>query len=134
MARTQWTYRGLPSSPLRYYGNPRPQGPGLEAFAVAQLNAWRWQVINDLNAVSAQAKTNVRARSRVDTGYMIRHVTGKEDFSSDNPSIEFGWLNDDPFYAKFQEFGTSRGIKPMMAVAESFDIAFNDLKKRWGGR
>ena len=76
----------------------------------------------------------VRARSRVDTGNMKSLVTGTGDFGTDILKISFGWESFRPYYAPFQEFGTRRGIKPMMAVYTAFNTVLADMRAALGAR
>ena len=57
-------------------------------------------------------------------------VTGNGDFGTDILKIEFGWPDDHPHYAKFQEFGTRTGITPMMAVLDAYNATVVELQAR----
>src|SRR4051812_4400795 len=108
----------------RYYGGGSPAGAydiGLEAFVIDHLNKSRSQLVLDMSNARRQGEGIVRSMSRVRTGSMRRQVTGTGDFGTDILKITFGGETLAPYYAPFQEFGTRRGIEPMMAVHTAFN-------------
>lgn len=121
----------------RYYGGGTPKGAydvGLEAFVVDHLNKSRQQLVLQMSNARRRGEGIVRARSRVDTGRMKSMVTGTGDFGTDILKITFGWETLRPYYAPFQEFGTRRGITPMMAVYTAFNTVLSELRSGLGGR
>ena len=117
----------------RYYGGGTPSGAfdtGLSAFVVDHLNKSRQHLVLDLSNARRRGEALVRAKSRVDTGQMQASVTGTGDFGTDILKISFGWEHDNPLYAPFQEFGTRRGITPMMAVLDAFNEVTAELSAR----
>ncbi|MBD3004514.1 hypothetical protein [Streptomyces sp. 5-10] len=120
----------------RYYGSGAPSGGydvGLDAFVVNHLNRTRQRLILDMSNMRRKGESIVRAKSRVDTGRMKSMVTGTGDFGTDILKISFGWETLRPYYAPFQEFGTRRGIEPMMAVLTAYNTVLADLRSRLGG-
>ncbi|QCX75479.1 hypothetical protein C9F11_08950 [Streptomyces sp. YIM 121038] len=131
MAGVTWTRSGLrsrrgPYQPVRVSDR---FDPGLAAFVNSALNGLHQQVEQRARTIAAEAERSVRTRSRVDTGYMKTHVEKTVEAGRQHIAIEFGWLNDDPEYAKYQEFGTRRGIAPMFAVKGAFDEALAKLNR-----
>jgi hypothetical protein len=86
-------------------------------------------IVKGLIRIQRDAARTVHARSRVDTGLMQRSVTGEARTHTDVLSITFGWLNDYPVYAKWQEHGTSNGIQPMLAVHSAFHAAVPQVQR-----
>lgn len=121
----------------RYYGGGTPSGAfdvGISAFVVDHLNKSRQKLVLDLSNARRRGEGLIRAKSRVDTGTMRSSVTGTGDFGTDVLKISFGWEHDSPMYAPFQEFGTRRGITPMMAVLDAFNSVTAELSARLGGK
>lgn len=136
MARIDWKYNYNFGSSYRYYGGGRPSGEfdsGLSAFAIDHLNNTRRQLILDMSNARRRGESLVSQRSRVDTGLMKSSVTGTGDFGTDILKISFGWESFNPYYAPFQEFGTRRGIQPMMAVHYAFNQVLSELTARIRG-
>jgi hypothetical protein len=119
----------------RYYGGGTPQGAfdiGLQAFVIDHLNKSRQTMVLGLSNERRKGEGIVRSRSRVDTGSMKRQVTGTGDFGTDILKISFGWETLAPYYAPFQEFGTRRGITPMMAVHAAYTTVLADVRAMVG--
>lgn len=117
----------------RYYAGGVPSGAfdtGLSAFVVDHLNKSRQRLVLDLSNARRRGEGLIRAKSRVDTGRMRSSVTGTNDLGTDILKISFGWEHGDPMYAPFQEFGTRRGITPMMAVLDAFNAVTAELSAR----
>jgi hypothetical protein len=130
-----WKYNYRFDGKYRYYngGNTHsPQDVGLSAFVINELNRSRQQLVLSMSNTRRQAEATVRRMSRVDTGLMKSEVTGTGDFGTDILKISFGWESNSPYYAPFQEFGTSKGIEPMMAVATAYVQAVDALRKSIG--
>lgn len=126
----QYNYRVVDSK-YRYYPGGTPNGAydtGLTAMLVNHLNLSRRDLILKMSNLRRQSEASVRRRSRVDTGAMRRQVTGTGDFGTDILKITFGWEPFAPYYAPFQEFGTRKGIEPMMAVGSTYLEAVNQLR------
>lgn len=137
MASIDMRYNYKFGSGNRYYGSGTPRGAydiGLEAFVVDHLNKSRQQLVLEMSNARRRGEGIVRARSRVDTGRMKSQVTGTGDFGTDILKITFGWETLRPYYAPFQEFGTRRGITPMMAVHAAFTQVVSELRGRLGAR
>lgn len=136
MAKVEFKYNYAFGSKNRYYGSGKPSGAydvGLHAFVVNHLNKSRQRLVLDLSNERRKAEAIVRKKSRVDTGAMQRQVTGTGDFGTDVLKITFGWETLAPYYAPFQEFGTRRGITPMLAVYEAYNTALADVRRMVGG-
>lgn len=133
MASVEMRYNYRFGSANRYYGDGRPEGQfdvGLSAFVIDHLNTSRQQLILDMSNARRRGEAIVRQRSRVDTGTMRSLVTGTGDFGTDILKISFGWETLRPYYAPFQEFGTRRGITPMMAVYTAYNTVLSELSRR----
>lgn len=121
------------SGAQRYYGGGMPSGAfdvGLSAFVIDHLNKSRQTLVLDLSNARRRGEAMVRSKSRVDTGVMQSSVNGTGDFGTDILKITFGWEYGSPLYAPFQEFGTRRGITPMMAVLDAFNAVTTELSAR----
>lgn len=120
MAKINWNYnytsRLAPASKRYYNARGGRDDVRLTAFVIDHLNRSRSQVERNMSNILGVAVVDVKAKARVDTGRMRRLVHGTKDFKSDIVKISFGWKEWAPFYAPFQEFGTSNGITPMRAV------------------
>lgn len=101
----------------------------LQAFLEDHFNGSRRSLILGLSNVRRKAEATVKRMSRVDTGSMQRQVYGEGDFGTDILKIEFGWREMAPYYAPFQEFGTTHGITPMRAVHTAFREAIPGVQK-----
>lgn len=136
MARIEMKYNYRHSGAHRYYGSGSPGGSfdlGLQSFVIDHLNKTRQQLILDMSNSRRRGEAIVRANSRVDTGRMKAAVTGTGDFGTDILKITFGWETLQPYYAPFQEFGTRKGIEPMMAVLTAYNTVVSELRARLGG-
>ena len=137
MAGFEMKYNYRFGSGYRYYGGGSPHGPqdsGLDDFVIDHLNKTRKQLILDMSNMRRRGEGIVRSKSRVDTGAMKRQVTGTGDFGTDILKITFGWEELAPYYAPFQEFGTRKGIEPMYAVFDAYNMVLAQLRSRLGGR
>jgi hypothetical protein len=120
---------------FRFYPGGELRGeydPGLTRFGVEFMDAIRHKVILGMQGIGREAQARVANLSRVETGLMQRSVRSQTDVLTDLVRTGFGWENDSPFYAKFQEFGTSspgRGITPMLAVSAAFEEAEKQLEQ-----
>lgn len=133
MARVEMRYNYRFGGAHRYYGGGSPRGAfdvGLEAFVIDHLNKSRRQLVLDMSNARRRGEAIVRQRSRVDTGNMRSLVTGTGDFGTDILKISFGWESLQPYYAIFQEYGTRRGITPMLAVYTAYNTVLSELSRR----
>lgn len=132
MASIQWKYSyhsSLPGAKTYYHGGSASGAldQQLVYFVTNHLNRARGKVITGLKTIEKNAKAEVKSRSRVDTGAMKRQVFSTGDYGTDILKVRFGWRELAPYYAPFQEFGTRRGIEPMMAVAQAYEHAVASL-------
>lgn len=71
-------------------------------------------------------------QGRVDTGKMLDSVGSEAKLlNSDEAEGRFGWLNEQPFYAEFQEAGTQY-IEPMYALSDAAEITIQELERKLG--
>lgn len=71
-------------------------------------------------------------QGRVDTGKMLDSVGSEAKLlNKDEAEGRFGWLNEQPFYAEFQEAGTQY-IQPMYALSDAADIVRQELEAKLG--
>ena len=69
-------------------------------------------------------------RGRIDTGTMLNEVDSAVTVDrKDLVRSEFGWLGQTPFYAKFQELGTDRGIEGMYALTDAYAEVTQNLEE-----
>lgn len=134
MASIQWKYNyksSLPGASTYYHGGSANGAIAeqLHHFVTDHLNRSRGKVVRDLKQVEQKAKSDVRNRSRVDTGTMKRLVFSTGDYGTDVLKVRFGWRELAPYYAPFQEFGTRRGIEPMKAVYDAFQNALPKVNR-----
>lgn len=138
MARIEMKYNYQFSGKYRYYPGPtRPQGSydiGLSAFVINHLNLTRREISFAMANMQRRAESQVRKKSRVDTGAMRRQVMSTGDFGTDILKVRFGWEAFAPYYAPFQEFGTRKGIEPMFAVYDAYREAVVTLRNLVRGR
>lgn len=97
-------------------------------------------------------KTAEVAKTRHDTWLMSNSVMMKVERTESQIKVGWGWLNDEPFYTKFQEYGTyhrhrpadtvlddptlgvsGRAIAPMQALLRGFLVAEDHYRKRANG-
>lgn len=82
-----------------------------------QLNAY---FIRERERTRVDVAAGVRAEDRIDTGLMLASVEASLSSTRTEFILDFGWFDEQPHYARYQEFGTSRGIEPMRAVLGAF--------------
>lgn len=71
-------------------------------------------------------------QGRVDTGKMLESVTSETKLvSNDEAEGRFGWLGEQPFYAEYQEAGTST-IAPMYALSDAAEVTIQELRAKLG--
>lgn len=71
-------------------------------------------------------------QGRIDTGAMLDSVTSETKLvSNDEAEGRFGWLGEQPFYAKYQEAGTST-IAPMYALSDAAEDTIQELRAKLG--
>jgi hypothetical protein len=131
MADIVWTTRYRPRSRSGIYNIDTPDLP-LTLWATDQMSQKYDELLNVMQQQMSVAHRAVRMRSRVDTGYMQAHALATETHSPRLLSISFGWFENDPFYARFQEYGTRTGIKPMMAVQKTYHEVWARVKTEVG--
>ena len=90
------------------------------SWATGELSRKPDQVRQFMEGARSSTRANVRSRSRVDTGRMRSEVESVLSGGQETMTLEFGWWEGNPHYAPYQEFGTSRGIQPMLAVHAEF--------------
>lgn len=137
MARVELKHNYKFGGAHRYYGSGSPSGAydvGLDAFVIDHLNKSRQEMVLSLSNMRRRGEAIVRSRSRVETGAMKRQVMGTGDFGTDILKITFGWETLAPYYAPYQEFGTRRGIQPMMAVHTAFTTVAAQVQAMFGRR
>lgn len=61
-------------------------------------------------------------RGRIETGDMLQSVDSRVVGGGDNIVGAFGWLDQNPDYALYQEYGTEF-IEPMLALTDAFEDA-----------
>lgn len=134
MASVTWKYNYRTKLPggYTYYGGGSPVGAQeriLEAFVIDHLNRSRAQLITGLKSIESKAKYDVIQRTRVDTGLLKSKVWSEGNYNTDILRIRFGWRELAPYYAPFQEFGTTTGIKPMRAVYYAYRNAIPEVRR-----
>lgn len=82
--------------------------------------------------IATRGTSGTGKQGRVDTGKMLDSVgSDAKILNSDEAEGRFGWLNEQPFYAEFQEAGT-RFIEPMYALSDAADIVAQELEAKLG--
>ena len=127
-----WKYSGraVHSRRRRYTVNV-PDNPA-GTFATDSVSTYREEVDTVFQESAQAARAKVMGYSRVDTGYMRANVEAFTATPRESVSMEFGWDEGRPHYAPYQEFGTRKGIQPMMAVHRAFHETLADLQKKLG--
>lgn len=82
--------------------------------------------------IATRGTSGTGKQGRVDTGKMLDSVDSDAKLLNDNEAEgRFGWLNEQPFYAEFQEAGT-RFIEPMYALSDASEITIQELDRKLG--
>jgi hypothetical protein len=93
--------------------------------------------INDIMQEEAilsekQAKQTIIKYNRIDTGLMLKTVRAETLFEKNKKT--YSLISDQEqrgiYYSSFQEFGTSRGIKGIYFVTNSFNNAVENLQQK----
>lgn len=80
--------------------------------------------------IATRGTSGTGKQGRVDTGKMLESVGSEAKLlNKDEAEGRFGWLNEQPFYAEFQEAGTQY-IEPMYALSDAAEIIQQELEKR----
>ena len=80
--------------------------------------------------IATRGTSGTGKQGRVDTGKMLDSVNSDAKLlNSEEAEGRFGWLNEQPFYAEFQEAGTQY-IEPMYALSDAAEIIQQELEKR----
>jgi len=102
----------------RRYTQSAPNFPVGE-WATDELSQVYDRVDDVVREQQVQARTNIMAASRVDTGLMRSLVESTVATPGETFVMEFGWWSGVPHYAPYQEFGTMY-IEPMLAVQREY--------------
>lgn len=82
--------------------------------------------------IATRGTSGTGKQGRVDTGKMLDSVGSEAKLlNKDEAEGRFGWLNEQPFYAKFQEPGTQY-IEPMYALSDAAEITIQELDRKIG--
>jgi hypothetical protein len=82
--------------------------------------------------IATRGTAGTGKQGRVDTGKMLDSVGSEAKLlNSDEAEGRFGWLNEQPFYAEFQEAGTQY-IEPMYALSDAAEITIQELERKLG--
>lgn len=82
--------------------------------------------------IATRGTSGTGKQGRVDTGKMLDSVGSEAKLlNSEEAEGRFGWLNEQPFYAEFQEAGT-KYIEPMYALSDASEIAIQELERKLG--
>lgn len=82
--------------------------------------------------IATRGTSGTGKQGRVDTGKMLDSVGSEAKLlNSEEADGRFGWLNEQPFYAEFQEAGT-KFIAPMYALSDAAEITIQELDRKLG--
>lgn len=82
--------------------------------------------------IATRGTSGTGKQGRVDTGKMLESVGSEAKLlNKDEAEGRFGWLNEQPFYAEFQERGTEF-IPPMLALSDAAEITIQELDRKLG--
>lgn len=82
--------------------------------------------------IATRGTSGTGKQGRIDTGKMLDSVNSDAKLlNGDEAEGRFGWLNEQPFYAEFQEAGTQY-IQPMYALSDAADIVAQELEAKLG--
>lgn len=82
--------------------------------------------------IATRGTSGTGKQGRVDTGKMLDSVGSEAKLLNDSEAEgRFGWLDEDPSYAKYQEAGTEF-IPPMLALSDAAEITIQELRKKLG--
>lgn len=113
-----------------YQGRYTQQFPDFPAgtWATGELSRKPDEIRDFMYSARESSRTTVQSLSRVDTGRMRSDVESYVSEKQEQYVLDFGWWEGNPHYAPYQEFGTSRGIQPMLAVHATFIAVEDQLK------
>lgn len=97
-------------------------------WATGTLSRKYDQIDDFFKGAQVNSRVAVNALSRVETGRMKSEVESYSSATGETFTLDFGWWEGNPHYAPYQEFGTSNGIEPMLAVHAVF-LAQQDMLK-----
>lgn len=82
--------------------------------------------------IATRGTSGTGKQGRVDTGKMLDSVGSEAKLlNKDEAEGRFGWLNEQPFYAEYQERGTEF-IPPMLALSDAAEITIQELDRKIG--
>lgn len=132
--RIDWISIGNPRQSKRgRYTVEVPDAP-IGTWATDQFSVFYERLEEAFTREAPRARSAVMARSRVDTGLMRAMVDAFTALGHTELVLDFGWWGGlaeggtGPFYAPFQEFGTSNGVTPMRAVQRTFHEAVANIR------
>jgi hypothetical protein len=103
-----------------------PMNPTLE-WATGFLSEVYDGIFRYMEESYKMARQAVQSLSRVDTGLMRQMADATFHVRGDVFELNFGWWEDAPYYAVFQEFGTIH-IDAMLAVGQVFEEIWTGLR------
>lgn len=138
MMRLDWVHSGAArTSKSRRYTIDVPEAL-VGTWATDRYSLWydRIRAAMDRAVPRAQraVQSIVQAEDRIDTGLMLSMASAIATYDGDELHLEFGWWGGlaeggpGPYYAPFQEFGTSNGIAPMLAVQRTYHQELGKLR------
>lgn len=116
--------------------------PDLSLWAREKIGAVRWASREAMDetvqvgassmeySISTRGTAKSGKRGRIDTGDMLQSVDSRVAAGGDRVVGEFGWLDREPGYAPYQEYGTEF-IEPMLALTDAQEDAEREFKVRF---
>jgi hypothetical protein len=82
--------------------------------------------------IATRGTSGTGKQGRVDTGKMLDSVGSEAKLlNKDEAEGRFGWIGEEPFYAKYQELGTQY-IEPMNALSDAAEVTIQELRAKLG--
>lgn len=82
--------------------------------------------------IATRGTSGTGKQGRVDTGKMLDSVSSDAKLlNKDEAEGRFGWIGEEPFYARYQELGTQY-IEPMNALSDAAEITVQELRAKLG--
>jgi len=121
----------MASTGFYWYTDPGVIGQKFSVFAENLPFKLGTAVSAALDMAENDMRTRVSGLPRIRTGAMYNSI-GSEMSAGSGGRVRgnFGFINDAPFYTKFQEYGTSRGIKAMHAFVDASMKLRTNLKSK----
>lgn len=112
-----------------WYTDPGVIGQKFSVFAEHLPIKMGAIVSRAVDEATQDMQNRVLELERVRTGAMYNSI-GSEVFIGSRVRANYGFIYGQPFYTKFQEYGTSRGISAMHAFIDATQKLYAEMKRQ----